>query len=444
MESGSESEGAGIQPGSEAEAEGTEAEAESEGPRSESEGPRSESEAEPEAEGPTSESEAEGPRSESEPEGPRSESESESESEPERPRSESESESEPEPEPEPEGPRSEAEPEPERPRSESEPAGPTSEPESEPEAEPEAEGPTSESQPEAEGRVRVPALPVGWAVVAVALLLCSAVLPSGLPRRLARQSAYPWRGLGFELDEHLFHGIEVAGQRLEGGRLRWERSVIQPDGNEIELASRSSLGAEVVIVAIYLASLLAGAWLLRRGARRVLQTSPWARAGPALLDVLSVLVPLFLLGGLIGGVIAARLDGGLPLRRAIYLFAQPLLSVPLFAAFLVFRFVLLAPLAEELVWRGVVYLGLRSRLGAVPSAVACSLAFAGWHFLAGWSTPHALAVQYVFALAACYLVERTGSLWPGVALHAVGNACALLLYALCMNAPEHLVGLFGA
>lgn len=290
----------------------------------------------------------------------------------------------------------------------------------------------------------MPALPLGWAIAAAALLLLSAVLPSGLPRGVTRGSAYPWRGLGYELDERVFHGVELAGQRLEGGRLRWERSLVQPNGDEIGLTSQSSLGAEVVIVGIYLVVLLVAGWLLLRRVRSVLAGVEWARAGPALLDVLSVLVPLFLLCGLAAGVIAARLDAGLPLRRAIYLFAQPLLSVPLLAAFLVFRFVLLAPLVEELAWRGLVYLGLRSRLGAVPSAVVSSVLFVGWHLLAGWGTPHALAVQYVFALSACYLVERTGSLWPGVALHAGGNACALGLYALCMHAPERLLGLFGA
>jgi len=290
----------------------------------------------------------------------------------------------------------------------------------------------------------LPALPLSWAVAGALVLLLSAVLPSGLPRGMTRGSAYPWRGLGYELDERLFSGVEVAGQRLEGGRLRWERALVQPNGDEIGLTSQSSLGAEVVIVGIYLLALGVAGWVLRRRVRGALEWVGWARAGPALLDVLSVLVPVFLLGGLVVGVVAARLDGGLPLRRAVYLFAQPMLSVPLLACFLVFRFVLLAPLVEELAWRGLVYLGLRSRLGAVPSAVVSSVLFVGWHLLAGWGTPHALAVQYVFALSACYLVERSGSLWPGVALHAGGNACALGLYALCMHAPERLLGLFGA
>ena len=308
-----------------------------------------------------------------------------------------------------------------------------------------AEEPTAEAAPPRDApRVRLPALPLGWAFLAAAALLLSALLPSGPPRGMARGSSYPWRGLGHELDERLFHGRELAGHALEGGRLRWERAVVQPNGDEIALTSLASLGAEVVIVTIYLLTLLVAGWLLLRRAPSVLARLPWARAGPALLDVLSVLVPLFLLGGLTAGVIAARVEGGLPLRRAIYTFAQPMLSVPLLAAFLALRFAVLAPLVEELAWRGLVYLGLRSRLGAVPSAVISSVLFVTWHLLAGWATPHALVVQYLFALTACYLVERTGSLWPGVALHAGGNACALALYALCMNAPERLLGLFGA
>ena len=59
------------------------------------------------------------------------------------------------------------------------------------------------------------------------------------------------------------------------------------------------------------------------------------------------------------------------------------------------------------------------------------------------ATYDALAVQYLFGLAACWLVERTRCLWAGLLLHALGNLAALGLYALCMFAPGAVLGVFG-
>jgi len=110
----------------------------------------------------------------------------------------------------------------------------------------------------------------------------------------------------------------------------------------------------------------------------------------------------------------------------------------------VVRLVVLAPLAEEVVWRGVIYLGLRQRCSAPVAASLSATAFACWHLAAGWTQLPALILHLVFGLAACWLVERTRSLGAAVLLHSAGNALGLGLYALCMFQTPRLVTLLGA
>lgn len=87
--------------------------------------------------------------------------------------------------------------------------------------------------------------------------------------------------------------------------------------------------------------------------------------------------------------------------------------------------VVLAPLAEELLFRGVVYPGLRSELGpwlAVPlSAVLFGLA----HREFGSA---AVVFSTLIGVALALLVEGGGSLWPAVLAHVLVNSKLALLY----------------
>jgi membrane protease YdiL (CAAX protease family) len=270
-------------------------------------------------------------------------------------------------------------------------------------------------------------------LIAIPLLLLSALLPSGLPQGL-RSAHYPWRGLGHVLDEHV----------LPSEPVRYARVVTLPNGDEIEVVrSTHSLGSEVLIAILYLVLGALALGLLRRTRPSLLRVESWRGTGLDLLNAVSFLLPPLLLGGVVLAIVAAGLDGGRPLVRAVHTFVQPLLAEPTRAPWFALRLVLLAPLAEELLWRGVVYSGLRQRLPPAAAAVVSSLAFAAWHLCSGWTQPYALVIQYVFGIAACWLVERTRSLWAGFLLHALGNLGALTLYTLCMFAPGHVLGVFG-
>lgn len=92
------------------------------------------------------------------------------------------------------------------------------------------------------------------------------------------------------------------------------------------------------------------------------------------------------------------------------------------AAFLITLFLLagLAPLVEELVFRGLLYGWIESRWGAGLAFVVSSLAFAAAHI----EPAHALLVLPL-GLMFGLLRWRTGSLWPSLVAHMANNGMAV-------------------
>jgi uncharacterized protein len=84
-------------------------------------------------------------------------------------------------------------------------------------------------------------------------------------------------------------------------------------------------------------------------------------------------------------------------------------------------FALVAPIVEELTFRGVGQSLLRFT-GRWPSIVLVAVLFGIWHGLV-----QALIVLIPFGGALAYLRDRTQSVLPGIVLHALFNATALAL-----------------
>jgi membrane protease YdiL (CAAX protease family) len=82
--------------------------------------------------------------------------------------------------------------------------------------------------------------------------------------------------------------------------------------------------------------------------------------------------------------------------------------------------VLLAPLVEELTFRGVGFT-LLARFGTVVAVVGTAIAFAADHGLV-----EGFPALFVFGVAVALVRVRTGSIYPGMLLHACFNALALL------------------
>lgn len=85
--------------------------------------------------------------------------------------------------------------------------------------------------------------------------------------------------------------------------------------------------------------------------------------------------------------------------------------------------IVIAPVAEELFFRGFLYGSMRGRLGAPGAAVASSAIFGLVHFTSA-QTLSLLPLLAILGLLFCLLYERTGSLYPGIALHALNNSVA--------------------
>ena len=87
--------------------------------------------------------------------------------------------------------------------------------------------------------------------------------------------------------------------------------------------------------------------------------------------------------------------------------------------------VLLAPLFEELLCRGVVLGALRTRYGVVAAWLGSSLFFGVLHLV-----PVSVVNACIIGLILGYVYLATGSIWASVLLHAVNNAAAYALLTL--------------
>ncbi len=85
--------------------------------------------------------------------------------------------------------------------------------------------------------------------------------------------------------------------------------------------------------------------------------------------------------------------------------------------------VVAAPISEELCFRGMLFGGLRTGLSRIPAALVVGLVFGGLHAATGLG---AVPPLMVFGFVLCLLYERTGSIVPGILLHALNNSLVLL------------------
>ena len=90
--------------------------------------------------------------------------------------------------------------------------------------------------------------------------------------------------------------------------------------------------------------------------------------------------------------------------------------------------VIVAPICEEIFFRGFVFAGLCRSMPVGWAIVLSALIFATTH-----ADPGSFIVLFVIGLALAFLRWRTHSLWPGMMLHALNNGAAALLIVLIMN-----------
>lgn len=81
-----------------------------------------------------------------------------------------------------------------------------------------------------------------------------------------------------------------------------------------------------------------------------------------------------------------------------------------------------APFAEEFLFRGFLFIGLRARWGVLPAAVFSSLLFSIGH---GYSLYGTILIA-CFGLLMCAFYHRTGTLLVPMIIHALTNALLML------------------
>lgn len=79
--------------------------------------------------------------------------------------------------------------------------------------------------------------------------------------------------------------------------------------------------------------------------------------------------------------------------------------------------VVLAPVGEEILFRGFLYGGLSRKMHAWGAMAISSLVFALSHHY----SMTGLAFVFLYGLVFCWLYKRTGSLWPGILAHGLYN-----------------------
>ena len=214
----------------------------------------------------------------------------------------------------------------------------------------------------------------------------------------------------------------------------------------------------VVLIVITLVTFWIGVFLIRLFGGRAgysLRALGLSRPSPGLLKGIGLGL-LVGIGALVASTVVSAITATLlrrlgyssensaqePLMLAMrgYVSDDAALAVPLIVGVVL----ILAPIAEELLFRGAIFGGL-SRLGLLvlrrshgkeasaagrwvalaPAAVVSSVFFSLLHL-----SPVILPAIFILALLLCWLYQRTGSLLPGMVAHATFNSFAVLLLIL--------------
>ena len=232
--------------------------------------------------------------------------------------------------------------------------------------------------------------------------------PEGAPERARRSGLPPWRwwmgvvgvvlGLAIPLVLGVIAGIVVAIAGGDAGDL--------PSGVLIALTFLQDIG--FVIAALFVAR------MARRPTARdfgLVPTPLWRAVG----IVAGVYVGFYVFAGIWSQVLDIHEESDLPDELGANQSTAALVAVLVLVC-------VMAPVAEEFLFRGLLFTSLRASMGMWLAAIITGAVFGSIHL---GSSPAGLLVPLaVLGFGLCLIYAWTRSLYPCVALHAVNNAIA--------------------
>ncbi|MDQ3956586.1 MAG: CPBP family intramembrane metalloprotease [Actinomycetota bacterium] len=190
----------------------------------------------------------------------------------------------------------------------------------------------------------------------------------------------------------------------------------------------SSLGTFALAQVVAYAGQAWIAWYVlfrRRGAAPHQVGFKWVGPGPILLMIPALVGLIFV--NIPVGILSSMLFDEVTTPREQLLGegdSFPLASfIPLF-----FVVVVVAPIVEEFIFRGMFFRLLRSHRSFWAAAFISALVFSITHFI-----PSLVLFLFVLGLVLAWVVERYESLYPAMALHAFNNAFAVIVLYVALN-----------
>ena len=193
---------------------------------------------------------------------------------------------------------------------------------------------------------------------------------------------------------------------------------------------RPSTAAQLAVVSLMLYGAVCGfGWwfaIKRHGASLADAGFRWVGPGPVLL-MIPAAIGLMTLNGMV--LFATdQVAGDVPTAQDQVLAGEQALALP-DLLWLLIAAVLIAPFAEEFLFRGLLYRYVKERKTVLIAMLVSSIAFAVAHFV-----PILIQSYFVFGLAEAFVAESYNSLYPSIMLHALNNGTLLITLYYLLNA----------
>jgi membrane protease YdiL (CAAX protease family) len=304
---------------------------------------------------------------------------------------------------------------------------------------------------------------------AVSCRNCGATLDPSVPVRFCPQCGAAQAGVEPQLDAPLYPppayapvGDQLPPPRLDPDRPRWgiwtgigvwvfsiaalivaqvavvavlylmdQKGGAAPSPSDAEALREWMLSPRIVAATVYstivahlLTVLFCWAVVTRLRQQPFFESLGWNWAGHSPLYWLGIAIAVFIGVNLANAVFVKFLpQKETPFDELLKSGPQVRIAVAILASFS-------APLVEEIIYRGVLFGGLRKRFSAVTTIVVVTLLFVGVHVPQYWGAWASVAGLTLLSLVLTIVRARVQSLLPCVIIHFINNAVISLLIVL--------------